>query len=298
MTAATQARTNTRLGELLPHLLWILPLMALAAPTGTFLWHHWTKSVYQNGHGMMVPFLCGVLAWQTLSRHPAREEPNPWGFVILVPSLVLVALDAAIHTQLLGTVALLLALPGISLLLLGNQRTKALVFPWLLSFFMLPIPAAFIEPVHQVLRQVTITGVGWFLHAIKLPVLIEGYYIYQPSGVLWVANECSGFSTLYASVTVALVLCFLSETWKSRILLVTLAVPLAIGANILRVGFLALIVNLPNGRALLDGPLHPASGWMTFMIAFAGLMLVADMRRWRNDEWDSRPEDSSPISPS
>ncbi|MDJ0787139.1 MAG: exosortase/archaeosortase family protein [Myxococcota bacterium] len=298
MTAPTATRVQSPWAEVIPHLLWLVPLIALTVPTATFLWHEWTKTVYTNGHGMMVPVLVGVLAWQTLSRHPAREEPNPWGFAILIPALLIIALDTAIHTQLLAVFGLLLALPGISLLLLGTERSKALFFPWLLTFFMMPIPNAFVAPIHLVLREVTITGVGWFLHAIQLPVLIEGFYIYQPSGVLWVANECSGFSTLYASVTVALVLCFLSESWKSRLLLIALCAPFALGANILRVSLLALVVNLPNGRALLDGPLHQASGWMTFMVAFACLYLVADMRRWSHDEWDSHPGASSPTSPS
>jgi exosortase len=268
----------------------------LAAPTAAFLWDHWTRSITNNGHGMMVPFLSGLLASHALRRlEDVDEGPSPWGFAILVPALLIVAFDAAIHTELLGSIGLLLALPGLSLLLLGPTRTRALLFPWFLLFFMLPIPRAIMDQIHLVLRHIATAGTGFLLRLFDLPVLIEGFYIYQPRGILWVANACSGFSALYASVTVALVLAYLSESWWNRLLLVGLSVPLALACNVVRIFLLALLVTRPNGPQLLDGPLHPISGWITFMVAFAVLLWIADMRRWKDQSWSGSRDATSPT---
>ncbi len=289
-TTAASTTPTRRLDAILPHLIWLVPLTLAAVPTFAFLLHQWTESVYSNGHGIMVPVLVGVLATNALREHPVKnEEPSAWGFAILIPALLLVAFDAAIRTDLLAAFAILLALPGISLLTLGPSRTKVLLLPWVLSFFMLPIPEAFLEPVHLALRNVAITGVGWVYHTVGQPSYVEGFYIHLPEGVLWVATACSGFSTLYASVTVAVVLAYLSETWRSRILLMLAAVPVALAANIARIVFLGLLLKFPNGNELLDSWLHPASGWATFMIAFAALWGLADMGRWRSPEWSESP---------
>jgi hypothetical protein len=141
------------------HGLWIAAYLSLAAPTLAFLWERWTRSIWNNGHGIFVPLLVGLLAHHALRREPTkREEPSAWGFAFLVPALVLVAADSAIQTELMAAAGILLTLPGLALLLLGARRARALAFPCFLSFFMLPIPAAFMETIHDALRRLTTAG--------------------------------------------------------------------------------------------------------------------------------------------
>ena len=47
---------------------------------------------------------------------------SPWGFASLVPALALQVIDTGMHTELLSAIALVLALPGLSLLFLGVAR--------------------------------------------------------------------------------------------------------------------------------------------------------------------------------
>src|SRR5688500_4233987 len=105
-------------------------LVALLAPTVAWLYERWTMSVWHNAHGLFIPPLVAYLVYEELKR--TRHRPaasSAWGFAFLVPALLLHALDAGMHTQLLSALALVLMLPGLALLLLGVERTRAIAFP-------------------------------------------------------------------------------------------------------------------------------------------------------------------------
>jgi exosortase len=183
-----------------------------------------------------------------------------------------------LRTDLLAAVALLLALPGLSLLLLGPQRTRVLLTPWLISFLMLPIPEGLLAPIHVALRGITAAGTEWLLHSIGFPLYREGFTLVLPRSALYVADECSGFSTLYATITIALILAYLCASRVRQVLILALAVPLAIACNVLRVAMLALLVDR-YGNGILETAMHPASGWLTFMLAGAVLFAIAETGR-------------------
>ena len=101
--------------------LWVAPFTLAFAPTFAWLLGRWTDSIFRNGHGIFVPFLMAYLAMDQLKQD---RDPQPHasaaGFAFLGASFVLLALDAAIKTELLSAFALVLALPGLSLLLFGG----------------------------------------------------------------------------------------------------------------------------------------------------------------------------------
>jgi exosortase len=262
--------------SVLAHGLWLVPFLVLAAPIVLSMWRKWTRSVWDNGHGLFVPFLVVFLAWTALRREPVKsEEPSRWGFPILVASALLMAIDAVIKTDDLRAFALILSLPGLSLLLLGPRRTRALRFPLLLAFFMLPLPPPLLTPLHLHLQGLTALGSEWFLHLLRLPVLAEGTYLHLPHGTLRVVMACSGFSALYAAITIALVLSYLSHSWKRRALLLSVAVPLALGGNVLRVSGLAILAEW-WGYEILQTSAHVLSGYASFVLTLGVLFLFAD----------------------
>lgn len=258
------------------HLAWVVPFVLVAAPTLAFLWEKWTRSIWVNGHGLFVPLVAGILGFYALRREPVKsEEPSAWGFAFLVPALLLLAIDSAIKTELLSAAALLLALPGLSLLLLGPRRTRALWFSFSISFFMLPIPGAFLTWIHLALRRLTTQGSEEVLRMLGKPVLAEGTMLHMPDGTFHIIEECSGFAALYAAATVALILAYLSESRGRRVLLLLAAFPLAMASNVLRIVLLALLAE-EFGYHLLDTPLHVLSGYMTFVVTLVGLFLLAE----------------------
>lgn len=256
-------------------------LVLLFAPTTLWLVGRWTISVWHNAHGMFVPLVSAWLARQELKRRPdLPKASSAWGFAFLVPALVLHAIDAGLHTQLLSAAALLLAVPGLALLLIGAPRTWAIAFPIAFLLFALPIPLAFTEPVHLLLRTMIAGLTADVLPLLGVDVYLEDTTLHMTTGVVSVGDACSGFSTLYAAITFAALLAYMATSWRRRLLVLGAAVPVAIAANLLRVIALALMVAWGHAW-LLDTFVHPLSGMLTFALALPVLL-------WLSEEKDPR----------
>jgi exosortase len=251
--------------------LWVL----LFWPTMQWLWRHWTASVWLNNHGVFMPAIMCVLAWMSLRDDKGGSgESSAWGFAWLAVAIAGVVVDSALRTGYLGVLALIVSLPGLSLLLLGGRRTRLLKVPLALGLLMVPLPAAVATSVG--LRQLTAKGVEPLLHLLGVAALRDGTVIQLAgaSNVFIVADECSGLSTLYAGVAVAIVLACYASSHGRRATLLLAAAPLAIGANVIRV--LALILMSSNiGHWIMESPIHPFTGVVTFGVVGAGLWLVA-----------------------
>jgi exosortase len=242
-------------------------LIALYAPTARWLYGRWTMSVWHNAHGLFIPPLVAWMAWQELKERPdLPASSSGWGFLLLVPALALQILDTGLHTELLSAIALVLALPGLSLIFLGTARTRLIAFPLFLAVFALPIPLGMTETIHLVLRKVAIAGASTLLPLFGITVFSEGTTLHTVRGSLEVADACSGFSTLYAAMAVACLTAYTAATPTRRALVLLAAAPIAIASNILRVVILVSLV-VWRGEAILETFIHPLSGMMTFALA-------------------------------
>lgn len=241
-------------------------IIILYAPTVGWLWDRWTLSVWHHAHGLLILPVVGYLIWREL-RSVRRLPPSSsaWGFMVLIPALALHMLDAGMHTQLLSAVAFMFALPGLSLLFLGLQRTRKILFPLIFLFFTLPIPLAFTEPLHLGLRIIATESASLIIPLLGIPLLKEGTTLYIPNGTLHIADACSGFSTLYAALAIACLTAYMSSGLRRRIILLASAAPIAIIANIIRVALLAVLVQW-KGMDVLDTSWHTASGLLTFAL--------------------------------
>lgn len=252
-----------------------IELVALYAPTVSWLIERWTLSVWHNAHGMLIPFAVAWFAWQEL--RPLRGLPrqaSAWGIPFLLAALAMHVLDTGMHTQILSAASIVIALPGLSLLLLGATRTKAIAFPLLFMVFMLPLPLALTERIHLVLREITTAATAWIVPLLGISVYAEATALHLREGILFVGDACSGFSTLYASCAVAALAAYSTNDWRGRALALGFAVPLAIAANILRIVLLVLVVRW-MGLTALDTWIHPASGFLTFLLALPTILWLA-----------------------
>ena len=250
-------------------LLWLVALLlgVLYAPTLLWLWERWTMDVWHNAHGILITLVVAWLVRAELKKHAdLPRSSNPWGFAILVPALLLHMVDTGIYSQLLSAFALVLSLPGLSLLFLGTERTKAILFPLGILFLTLPIPLVFTESIHLALRYIATDAVAWLLPFFGVPVYATGTLLQTPNGLLEVSDACSGFSTLYATITVALLTAYFCTDTTRRILVLVIAAPLAIGVNIVRVLILSLLVDWV-GLDVLATSAHELSGLATFAVA-------------------------------
>jgi len=252
-----------------PMLIWlvIFLLALLFAPTIAWLFERWTMGVWHNGHGILIAGVVIYLIWSELKKHnQLAKSASPWGFAILVPALFIHMLDAGMHTQLLSAAAFFISLPGLSLLFLGSERTKVILFPLAMLIFTLPIPLTFTESIHMALRRIATDSTGWLLNVFGIPNFTSGTLIEIPNGSLRVADACSGFSTLYATITIAILTAYLCPSIIRRIAVLLIAIPLAIGVNIVRVFVLTMLVHWV-GLDVLATAAHEISGLLTFVVA-------------------------------
>jgi len=249
--------------------IWLIPILLslLFYPTISWLFDRWTMGVWHNGHSILITIAIIYLIWKELKKNKSLEpSSSAWGFVFLIPALFIHMLDTGIHSQLLSAIALFLSLPGLSFLFIGITRTKSILFPLFMFFFTLPIPLAFTESLHLGLRYIATNSTGWLLTVTGIPNFTSGTSIEILNGSLEVADACSGFSTLYATVTIAILTAYLCPSIIRRILVLSTAIPLAIGVNIVRVFILTLLVHW-QGLDVLATAAHEISGLLTFMFA-------------------------------
>jgi len=277
--------------------LWVAPFTLAFAPTVAWLVGRWTDGIFRNGHGIFVPFLMAYLAHDHLKHDP---DPAPHasaaGFWFLGASFALLALDAAIRTQLLSALALVLALPGLSLLLWGSERTRAIALPLAIGVFMLPIPAGAISQLYLVLRHVTALVVTGLVPLFGVAISREGTQLSIPGHRIEVADNCSGFATLYAAILTAIILAHLSRSPRRRAAVLLAAVPLALVCNFLRVTGLVLLVYL-FGDHILETEVHPGSGLALFVLVIGALIWIAGREALRASPGNARPPLSDRYAP-
>ena len=257
--------------------LWLvaaLPLyLAVFAPTFIWFARRWTRNVWSDSHGLLIVVAVAYMAYRILGAERDRKpEASAAGLAFVAVGLCMAVVDVAVRTNYLSAVGFLLTLPGLALLLLGPHRTRTLGVPLAVTWLMLPMPRD--SAIHQHLRRVTAWAVEPLLQAAGIPAYRQATVIEIPRQVFVVANDCSGFSTLYASLAVALLLVVLCRSTQRRALLLVAAPLLALAANILRV--LALILLSEQfGVTVLETVIHPLSGVLTFAIALGGLFWIA-----------------------
>jgi exosortase len=249
--------------------------LAVFAPTLHWMYLEWTRSIWSNEHGIFVPFAMAWLARNALRGDDGPAESSAWGLLPLAGGLALAAADANAQSHYLAALGLVMALPGLSLLLLGTRRTQALRVPLLLGILLVPIPYTVGTPL--VLRTLTASGVLPLLHLLGFTAVREGTQLILPRQNFLVADACSGVATLYASVASAMVLAALSTSrWRGAALILSAPI-LAIAANVVRVTLLVLLAHI-FGTELLDTAMHEASGVATFAAVLVILLAIANAR--------------------
>lgn len=268
----------------------LIVIIAVYAPTVRWLLNRWTMSVWHHGHGILILLAVIYLIWIELKKHrELQDNVSAWGFAILIPALMIHILDAGISSQFLSAFSLFLALPGLSLLFLGTRRTKAIIFPLLILFLTLPIPLFMARFVHLILRDISSEAVAFILPFIGIPVFLQGTTLQIAAGHLDVADACSGFSTLYASVTIACLVAYYCQNFRRKIIIIIIAAPLAIVVNIMRIILLCVLVS-QLGTDILNTNLHDISGMITFVIVIPIIFWLGNIS---NDTLSSPQKDIS-----
>lgn len=226
-------------------------------------------------HGFFVLPLALFFAWERRKDlQAASNRPSILGAVLIVASL-LVLLAGLLGAELFLTrVSIIGLLAGITLFVWGREHFRILAFPIAFLLLMVPLPAIIFNQIAFPLQLLASRAGEAALVVAGIPVLREGNVLQLPTRTLEVAEACSGIRSLVSLVTLGVVLGYFTERRTGRRIVIALAaVPIAIVANAARVAGTGLASELVSPAAA-EGFFHTFSGWLMFVVAFAGLMAV------------------------
>src|SRR5262245_39185811 len=259
----------------------VLVVAALAfAPTLDWLVAEYTDAIWHNGYGVFVPFFMILLARHALRRDTsAEEESSAWGFALLGPGVALAVLDAGIRSHYLSVIGLVLALPGLSLLLLGARRTRMIAVPLALGIFLVPPPTSLEQWVG--LAEGTVALARPLLVPLDLPITWKQTQVILSAGyIISISQNCSGASALYAGIAFATMAAATARHRVRRWLPLLVVYPIVLVANALRCVTLILLC-LYLGRDILHTPIHGLSGIAVYAAVLVSLCLCADRKSLR-----------------
>lgn len=244
-------------------------------------------SVDHYAHGYLVPPVAAAMAWSR--RHESRrgsDRADVRGLALLVLALLGYAGALLAGVLLVQGLALPLALAGLALWRRGTAGLRRFAFPVAYLIFMVPVPPQWLAPVVTSLQAfVTAAAIGTF-QLFELPVLREGNVIVLPEGALFVAEACSGVTSIVTLLPVAALLVFLMPLggWRGVLLLATV-VPVAMAWNLVRVLVTVVAAHHWGVARATGGVLHESAGMLTFTLGCVTLLALAALLETRT----SRP---------
>jgi exosortase len=245
-------------------------LLALFWPALAWLWATWRVHPYY-AHGPFAVAAAGWLVWRGRGRfHPL---PSPWGWPMLVASLFVQVAAARTGSMPLSCGALLGVAAALVALVYGTSGLRAVALPVALAALAIPIPLA--ERLAPLLAAGAAHAAASSAGAAGVAVHRSGAQLALSGGAFTVGAPCSGLRSLLALWSTAMVLAAVIDgPARRRAALVAAALPVALGANWLRLTGLLVVSNalgVGHGLELFDG----LTGSLFFLLAVAALVALA-----------------------
>jgi exosortase len=240
-------------------------------------------------HGFFVIPLALYFAWHRRSAlATAPVQPGIFGLILIAGSLLVWAAGLLGAELFLTRVSLIGVIAGTVWFVWGQRHARILAFPILFLLLMIPLPSIVFNqlafPLQLLASQVGETVIA----TAGIPVLREGNVLHLPARTLEVAEACSGIRSLVSLLFLAIVLGYFTDLRTGgRVVLALGAIPIAIVANAARVAGTGLAAEWVSPAAA-EGFFHTFSGWLVFLVAFGGLLLMQQLLSRVSARW-TRP---------
>jgi exosortase len=244
------------------------------------LWEIWNKDPSYS-HGYLVPVASAAfaaLAWQR--GKPDLSQAANWegistGTCEIILGLLLHAVAWMTSLLLLDVIGLICTVRGVLLLTCGPSVKQKFAFATLFLIFMAPLPPLVYQAAALTMQHFVSVVSTACLETIGIAAFRQGNWIHLSDFPMEVGEACSGLRGITAILALGLAIGELYQSSRPmRWLLVALALPVAVGANCLRVTLTGIIMVL-FGRKWAENVYHTMEGLATMMIAAAVLLLIA-----------------------
>lgn len=235
----------------------------------------WTQPDLSQGL-LIVPFALYIAYLRRGVTLQQPAAPDSRGLLVVGSGCLLYLLGIAAAEFFLSRMSLLLLLTGFIWTFWGTARLRTLVFPLVLLVSAIPLPAIVYNTATAPL-QLLASELGTNLaQMFGVTVYRDGNVINLAHMSLGVEEACSGLNSLSAMFAGAILVGFISCTRGiSRLLILFTSLPIAIAANAFRVGCTAIFADY--NQQFAEGFYHALSGWLIFLIGFAGLFGVSTL---------------------
>jgi exosortase len=223
-------------------------------------------------HGFLIPVFAGYLLWdqrKTLAVLPIRA--TWYGLCAVIPALFLLLVGVFGADLYLSRISFVLLAIGLTWTLLGTTILKQVRFVFFVLLLGIPLPALVLNQITFPLQIMASQLASSLLPLAGVPVFRAGNIIQLASMQLEVAEACSGIRSLLSLFTLAVVYGYFLEkkTWK-RIVLAFASIPIAVGANAVRIFGTGICVQYWNPDKA-SGFFHEFSGWLIFLVSLTCL---------------------------
>ncbi|MFG0331257.1 MAG: exosortase/archaeosortase family protein [Phycisphaerales bacterium] len=176
--------------------------------------------------------------------------------------------------------SMILALLGLTLLLLGFRMWKALLFPQLYLVLGVTVSPRALGLITPTLQRWAAAGSYYLLNVLGFDTDISGNVLTVHRGgesfPLNVAEACSGMRMIVGFVALGVAVAFLScRYWWQRLLVIACAIPIAILVNVLRVATIGVMTTVDRDWAAGDAHLAIGMVWLLPALAmYMGLVWI------------------------
>jgi exosortase len=236
-------------------------------------------------HILLIPLVSGYLLFRSRGKIRALINPAiPLGLLIGILGVIGYA-AGVIKGQNLTLVdlvaweiaSLLVAWYGTFLLFLGKESFRAVLFPLLFLFFIVPLPTYLMDNFIFVLQIGSAWSTDLIFNVLGTSHFQEGFIFQMGKVSIEIAKECSGIRSTMAMLVTGVLAAhlFLRDPGKKMLLLITI-LPITVFKNGIRIVILTLLAINVDERFLTGGFLHKSGGFLFYIpgLIIFGTVLV------------------------
>jgi exosortase D (VPLPA-CTERM-specific) len=270
-----EAKLNLAKVWILPATVMLAAIVAIYWDTLAGLYRQWMNNE-DYSHGVLILPLAAYLVWE---KRKAILELTPrmdWRGLLLMTAAVGLFVVGELGAELFTTrFSIITLFIGAVWWIYGYAVVRAMAFPLLLLYMMLPLPG-FVHrnltfPLQMVASSVSVD----ILNALGFLAYREGNIIDMGFSQFQVVEACNGLRFILPLLTLGVIFAFYRPmAWWKRLVLVCITVPLAVATNVVRIAGTGILAHY-YGVEVARGFFHDFSGWAVFMVCFALFLGVA-----------------------
>ena len=258
------------------YLVWLL-VVGIYSPIFYQLYNSsWSTIDYTHAYFVLPVALWSV--WQkrqSLKEIYTKSRASAWdtiGLAGVLIGLIMFYVGWRQGYMFISTLSVIPVLWGTARFLYGGKVTKALRFPLLYLFFLIPPPLGLLDAITVPMRY-GISGVTEsILRVTGYPIERSGLMLNMAGNDIFMGAPCSGFRSLITMFALAVAyVYFIGGSVRKQLILIPAVVPFALLGNLVRVLSLCLITYYA-GQEAAEGFFHDFSGGLIFVILIVCLM--------------------------